>query len=185
MSIKGQQSKPLTGKMMGLVFAASTVGACTTIQPEIPTMNCGGITYEYNAFNSDSCNRVRQIDAMFTSFNERGYHIGGNSFNLVLLAEQALPDVENEQMRQSFRVNMANKIEPDGMQKFELARRMLDARQNNETIILNRNEMRLMGLEGSFLEVSPQDTSRMLDEAESGEGAPQISSLLLQGNAPA
>ena len=88
-------------------------------------------------------------------------------------------------MRQSFRVGMANKIEPNGMEKFALARRMLDARENNETIILNRSEMRLMGMEGSFLEVSPQDTSRMLDEAESGEGSPQISSLLLQGNAPA
>lgn len=183
--MRNEKSKPLTGRVMGLVFAASTVGACTTIPQEIPTMNCGGITYTYNAVNSDSCNRVRQIDAMFTSFNERGYHIGGNSFNLVLLAEQALPDVENEEMRQSFRVGMANKIEPNGMEKFALARRMLDARENNETIILNRSEMRLMGMEGSFLEVSPQDTSRMLDEAESGEGSPQISSLLLQGNAPA
>ncbi len=133
-------------KVLTCVAAASafTTSACVTMQ----SSEQGCLIYEV----PQDCHGAVDLQNFLALGSLSASNLGNGSLDEVLIAEYGLSRMTDQQVVNDFRPRFINQT-PDGARKFTLARQIIDARDNRQTLILRGEDLTLLGIENQTVVV--------------------------------
>ncbi len=160
---------------LATVVPAFSMSACVTVN----TTESGCLVYQVpqDCYNAVDIQNFLSMGYLTTS------NLGNGSLDRILIAEYGLVEMTDQQVVEDFRSRYIAET-PDGARKFNLAGRILDARENGNELRLRGADLEILGITGqTVLVIQPDDLDTFIQNNQ--EAIDNLSGAREPARAPA